>query len=192
VDLVTRLFLIRHAETDLAGTVCGQIDPPLNAAGLQQIQHLLNLLRNEPLEAVFASDLRRAVDTAHPIAEAFNVACFIRAGLREINFGRWEGLRWSEIEAFDPISSAGWLAAFPHLPAPGGERFKDFEARILAEANDILGQTQFQSVAIVTHAGAMRTILRRISGVDDERAWHLTKPYCAALCLTEAGCEVLS
>jgi broad specificity phosphatase PhoE len=192
VDLVTRLLLIRHAETDLAGTFCGQIDPPLNAAGLQQIQQLLKSLRNEPIEAVFTSDLRRAVETAHPIVEAFSVPCFIRPGLREIDFGRWEGLRWSEIEASDPVCSSEWLAVFPHHPAPGGERFEDFEARILAEAKYALEQTIFQSLAVVTHAGVMRTILRRISGVDDEQAWRLTKRYCAALRLTDAGWEVIS
>ena len=186
------LLLIRHAETDLAGTFCGQIDPPVNAAGLQQIQNLLKSLSNEPFEAVFTSDLRRAVDTAHPIADAFSVPCIPRPGLREIDFGRWEGLRWSEIEASNPVGSSEWLAAFPHLPAPGGERFEDFEARILIEANYFVEQTLFQSVAVVTHAGVMRTILRRISGFADEQAWHLTKPYCAALRLTEAGCEVLS
>ena len=189
---MTRLLLIRHAETDLAGTFCGQIDPLVNAAGLQQIQHLLNLLRNEPLEAIFTSDLRRAADTAHPIAEAFKVPCFSRPGLREVGFGQWEGLRWSEIEASDPVFSSEWLAAFPHLPAPDGERIEDFEARVLAEADYLIEQTHFQSIAVVTHAGVMRTILRRIWGVDDERAWQLAKPYCAALRRTEAGCEVLS
>ena len=189
---MNRLLLIRHAETDLAGTFCGQIDPAVNAVGLQQIQHLLKSLRNESLQAVFTSDLRRAVDTAHPIAEHFKVPCFTRPGLREINFGRWEGLRWSEIEASDPVYSSEWLAAFPHLPAPDGERFEDFESRVLAEVNHLIEQARLRSIAVVTHAGAMRTILRRISGVDDERAWQLTKPYCAALRLTQAGYEVLS
>lgn len=189
---MTSLLLIRHAETDLAGTLCGQIDPPLNAAGLAQIQHLIESLHNEPPQAVFTSDLRRAIDTADPIAKAFNVPCFTRPALREIDFGRWEGLRWSDIEAADPISSSEWLAAFPHLPAPNGERFEDFESRVLAEANYLVEQTHFQFLAVVTHAGVMRTILRRISGVDDQRTWYLTKPYCAALRLTGSAYEVLS
>lgn len=189
---MTGLLLIRHAETDLAGSFCGQCDPPVNAAGLQQIQRLLPLLRKYPPHAVFTSDLRRAVDTAHPIAAVFNVQCFARPALREIGFGRWEGLRWNEVEALHPAYASAWLQAFPHLPAPDGERFEDFETRVLVEADHLLSRVPFQSAAVVTHAGVMRTILRRISGVDDVQAWQLTKPYCAALRIKPNVCEVVA
>ncbi len=187
-----QLLLIRHAETDLAGTFCGHSDPPLNAAGLAQVQRLLPLLSDAPPDAVFTSDLLRAVETADPIARFFNIPCSHRAALREIDFGRWEGLRWSEIEALDPGYAASWVQAFPSMPTPGGERFKDFESRVLDAVHAIVEETASASVALVTHAGVMRTILRQRAGIDDEQAWRLTKPYCAALRVTTNACEVLA
>ncbi len=85
---MSELLLIRHAETDMAGTFCGHSDPELNARGRVQLGELINRLRKEKIGVVYSSDLRRAHTTGMAIAEAFNVACHLRSTLREINFGR--------------------------------------------------------------------------------------------------------
>ena len=180
---MTELLLIRHPETDLAGTFCGHSDPPINAAGQAQLTALLHTLQHEELEAIYTSDLRRARVLARAIADAHSITSTSRPALREIHFGDWEALTWAQIEDQQPTEAAAWLAHYPNRPAPNGEPFAGFQNRILTELDHILTETQ-QRVAIVTHAGVIRTILTTRGNVDEQTAWTLTKPYCALVRFT--------
>jgi alpha-ribazole phosphatase len=179
------LLFIRHAETDMTGTFCGQSDPPVNAAGYRQIQQLIESLRPEPIAAIFTSDLQRSMTTAHALSEFFAIPCTTRSALREIGFGKWEGLAWEQIENLDPVFAAQWLDAFPNLTPPHGESLETFEARVMAETSYLLSQSEHRLsqtkpslIAVVTHAGVMRKILRTLCGLDEKTLWALTKPYC--------------
>ena len=96
------LLLIRHAETDAAGTFCGHADPPVNARGTAQIEELVAKLACYQVEVVYSSDLRRALATAEAVATYFSVPLKTTSNLREIGFGDWENATWSEIEVRDP------------------------------------------------------------------------------------------
>jgi alpha-ribazole phosphatase len=185
------LLLIRHAETDMAGTFCGRSDPAVNAAGEQQICTLVSCLRDQLVEAVYSSNLRRASTTARAIADCFGIPLFCRPALREIDFGLWEGKRWDQIEEADPASSAAWIRSFPNLPAPEGEIFANFQTRVLDEAVRLFKEARFQQVAVVTHAGVMRAMIRHFSAMDDPQTWEITKNYCAVVRITQGACEAL-
>jgi alpha-ribazole phosphatase/probable phosphoglycerate mutase len=172
------LLFIRHAETNMAGTFCGQSDPPVNETGYRQIEELLESLRLERIDAVYSSDLQRAATTARALARFLAVPCILRDTLREIDFGDWDGLRWEEIEKLDKTYATRWLEDFPQVSAPNGESFMHFEARAMAEAKYLLSECENRIVAVVTHAGVMRTILRSLCGVGDSEAWEQTKSYC--------------
>jgi broad specificity phosphatase PhoE len=178
VDRVNGLVFIRHAETDMVGTFCGQSDPPVNAAGHRQIQRLAESLSTEPIAAVFTSDLQRSVTTAGTLAEFLAIPYITRPALREIDFGKWEGLTWEEIEKLDSTFAQQWLEAFPHLTPPDGESFEKFETRVIAETSYLLNQCKSTLIAVVTHAGVMRAVLRTLCGLDEKSAWALTKTYC--------------
>jgi alpha-ribazole phosphatase/probable phosphoglycerate mutase len=188
------LLFIRHAETSMAGTFCGHSDPPVNAAGRRQIQKLLEALRSAPIAAVYTSDLQRAATTARALAEFFAIPCIIRRALREIDFGKWEGLTWNEIEELDLPYAARWLDKFPQLPAPDGESVEIFEARVRRETGYLLSQSEpgpTQSkgslLAVVTHAGVMRAVLRTLCNVGGEEAWKGTESYCCAFRYAHPG-----
>ena len=174
------LVFIRHAETDMVATFCGQSDPPVNTAGHRQILRLAESLSTQPIAAVFTSDLQRSLTTAGTLSESFAVPYIIRPALREIDFGRWEGLTWEEIEKLDSTFAQQWLEAYPHLTPPDGESFEKFEARVIAETRYLLSKSESSSIAVVTHAGVMRVVLRTLCGLDEESAWALTKPYCCS------------
>jgi broad specificity phosphatase PhoE len=178
---MSEILLIRHAETDMAGTFCGHSDPELNARGRIQLAELINKLRMEQIGVVYTSDLRRAHTTAMAVAETFGIDCHVRSTLREINFGKWEGLAWEEIERRDEAYARRWIAEYPHLPAPGGESFADFERRVLDEARFLTAEAEVSSrgLAIVTHAGVLRILLRVLLGCSEEDAWEQTKSYCS-------------
>ena len=175
---MSEILFIRHAETDMAGTFCGHSDPELNTCGHAQVAELINKLHAEDIAMVYASDLRRAYATGKAIAEAFDVDCHVRPGLREINFGQWEGLTWKEIEHRDGAYARRWMAEYPLLTAPDGEGFRDFERRVLDEVR-LLSSTVGHRIAVVTHAGVIRTVLCTLAGLRDEDAWEQTKSYCS-------------
>jgi broad specificity phosphatase PhoE len=174
------LLIIRHAETGLAGAFCGHTDPPVNAHGQQQIRDLIERLADESIDAIWSSDLSRAVTTANALARAFDATVTTSRALREINFGEWEGLKWNEIELRDQAYARRWIEAFPHLPAPGGELFSDFEARVQSEVDRLLLLAQDKRIAVVTHAGVMRLVLETYCGYTAEQAWEQTRPYCCS------------
>lgn len=177
------ILFIRHAETDMAGTFCGHSDPELNARGRVQLAELIDRLAEENVGVVYASDLRRAQTTGRAIAEAFSVDCHVRPGLREINFGQWEGLSWAEIERRDEAYARRWIAKYSQLPAPDGESFCDFERRVLDEFNFLAAKAEAaeRDIAVVTHAGVIQTVLCALNGCSKEDAREQTRSYCSII-----------
>jgi alpha-ribazole phosphatase/probable phosphoglycerate mutase len=173
------VLFIRHAETDKSGTFCGHSDPPVNQRGSEQIQELSNALSPEEIDIVYTSDLQRAASTAGALAERFGVSQIATPNLREIDFGDWEGLAWQEIEIIDPAYAHRWTEAYPNLPAPAGESFTVFQARVVAIVTEILNHVDHSKKVVVTHGGVMRVVLQMFCGVSGTEAWELTKPYCS-------------
>ena len=172
------LFFIRHAETDFAGRFCGHSNPPVNERGLRQIQGLLETLRTESIDAIYASDLSRSITTADAIGRLFGLSPVRIPELREIGFGEWEGLSWPEIESRDRDYARRWSEAYPNLPAPGGETFEAFQSRVLIQVKHLIAPASQRCAAVITHAGVMRIVLRSLCGLDEQEAWERTKAYC--------------
>jgi alpha-ribazole phosphatase len=177
MERVTHLLLVRHAETDMAGRFCGHSDPGLNERGSQQLAGLVRMLSEHAIRRIYTSDLLRAQQTAQAIAGHFGVELHVRAGLREIYFGQWEGLTGNEIEARDPALTKRWAEEYPHSTAPGGESFQKFESRVRGEMASLLREATNFPIAVVTHAGFIRTVLTNGWKVSEQEAWNLTKNY---------------
>ena len=177
---MSEIFFVRHAATAMAGRFCGHSDPDLNPLGQAQLADLIVRLSGRQLERVYSSNLKRALSTAQAIADSHGVAVETRPGLREIYFGEWEGLSWEEIESRDPQYSEAWTAAFPHLPAPSGETYAAFEARVLGEVNSFLDSVT-APLAVVTHGGVLRVVLQHFCGRSASEAWQETQPYCCVV-----------
>lgn len=175
------ILFIRHAETDMAGRFCGHSDPCLNARGQTHLAELLRTLHAEPIREVYASDLLRARETARAIAASHAIDYHVRPALREICFGQWEGLTWNEVMHRDGVYAQRWADEYPNLCTPGGEDFFDFERRVLDEIELLTQKASVHDLAVVTHAGVMRTILRRLNGRSEEDAWAQTASYCSII-----------
>ena len=174
------LLFIRHAQTEMSGRYCGHANPPVNQAGHLQIEHLVHALENETIDAVVSSDLQRAVTTAQALARPHNLSVILRPTLREIHFGEWEGLRWDEIEQRDPVYAQQWVDNYPHLPAPHGEPFDQFQQRVLDEVSHIANLAAATQVAVITHAGVMRVLLQSHCGISEREAFDATRNYCSS------------
>jgi alpha-ribazole phosphatase len=179
VGVIDTLVFIRHAETDLAGRFCGHANPPVNEQGLRQIEGLLETLKSEPMDAIYTSDLSRALTTAQAIAQPSQLSPIACPTLREIYFGEWETLSWAEIEARDAPYARRWIENYPHLPAPGGEPMEIFRSRVLARVQQLSAIGSHKRAAVVTHAGVLRVVLSALCGLTDTEAWEQTKAYCS-------------
>jgi alpha-ribazole phosphatase len=183
---MSRVLFIRHAETEMAGRYCGHSDPDLNEQGRAQLTRLAQLLAEEILHTVYSSDLRRAATTAQAIAAGRNIPRVLRPALREIDFGDWEGMSWEEIERSDPQYAQKWVDSYPHLPAPSGESFQDFERRVLTEVGHLIDRSS-GPIAVVTHGGVLRVILRHLCGSSEPKAWQETQSYCCVVLYEAKG-----
>lgn len=165
---MTRVLLIRHGETSW-NRGCrwqGQADIALSEEGFAQALRLAAHLKSEgtPIRVVYSSDLRRALDTAREIATALGAQLVADAAWREIELGRWTGLRRDEVRE---RYAEEWrrIAAGEDLPRGGGETFAAFSSRIAAALEQLRLRHEGDSVAVITHGGAIRATLLAALGL---------------------------
>jgi broad specificity phosphatase PhoE len=172
-----RLVLIRHAQPEMHGRIYGRLDPALSPTGRAQARALVAGLRGAELEAVYASPLRRALETAEPLARELGVEVSIHPSLVDIDFGQWEGRRFEELEQSDPELYRSWMTQPTRTRFPGGENFGELRARVLAAVDEIRRETA--SAALVAHAGVNRVILGNVLGLADDAIFRLDQPLAA-------------
>jgi broad specificity phosphatase PhoE len=189
---VCTLVLVRHAASRGAGKFVGQQDEPLSAEGRRQVKGLARKLSKFRFDAIFASDLTRAIATARPAAQRQKLELQIRPGLREMHFGRWQGLSWEQIRRREPRAADRWLEHFASQSIPGAERFLRFKRRVEAELQAIVDANQGRCVLVVTHAGVIRVALAGALGMKDENIFRLAVDPCGLSVLGDfEGCRTV-
>ncbi|MDQ7793813.1 MAG: alpha-ribazole phosphatase [bacterium] len=167
------LYLVRHGLTEWnrQGRYQGHKDIPLDAVGRQQARSVARALAGVQLEAIYASDLLRARQTAEPLAleHGLKVACL--PGLREMHFGDWEGLTRDEVHELYPEVVRTWYSDRARAGVPGGETVAVFAERVLAAFEVVVGRHPRGSVAVISHGGSLRVYLCSVLGMDLSRLW---------------------
>jgi len=159
------LVCVRHGRTawNRARRFQGQSNTPLDREGWAQARALAARLASERFDVAISSDLKRALDTAKLIGEAAGVAIQDEPRLREMCFGSWEGLTWSEITEHIPqtmIAPPSKPQAEPHV-APGGESFAELCSRVQPALSTLTATLPRNGRAlVVSHAAVMHAILR--------------------------------
>jgi broad specificity phosphatase PhoE len=134
------LYLVRHGESlfNAERRIQGQSDVELSPLGHRQTDAVAAELANLPINAIFASPLRRAMETAEPIAARLKLPIQTDNRLKEINAGMFQGLHWDEIEHLHPAEAVHWKAQQPDFVIPGGESRRQLMSR--ARAASMAGQ----------------------------------------------------
>jgi broad specificity phosphatase PhoE len=172
-----RIFLLRHAETDWnrARRVQGVSDIPLNARGRAQAEAFADRLATEPLEAIYASPLSRARETAEALARRHGLPIQTVEGLSEFHQGELEGRHLEDLIADYP----DLLAAFSKDPAdvriPGGETMAEVQVRAWAAFSEIVDRHTEGSVVVVSHNMTLLTLLCRFLGMTLSRFRRLSQ-----------------
>lgn len=163
---MTTLILARHGETDWNrdGRWQGHADVDLNGTGREQARALAAELGDAPIEAVYASDLRRARETAVVLADAKGLPVQVDPRLREIDVGDWQGLTTAEIHERWPDHAGAWPPD-DGKPFPGGETYEAMGERVVEALAEIARHHPDREVLVVLHGGPIRALLARSAGV---------------------------
>jgi broad specificity phosphatase PhoE len=147
-----RIILARHGETDWnrERRWQGHSDRPLNDTGREQAEALAADLADEPIAAVYSSDLVRAHETARIVAERLGLDVVTVPGLRERRFGSWEGLQDVEVERLFPGVKG----------APDAEPREEMARRVLESLERIADSNDGRTVLVISHGGPIRAVLR--------------------------------
>ena len=164
------LYCIRHGETvfNAAGRIQGQSESDLSPLGHRQCQAVAESLREVPIDAIYSSPLRRALDSAQCIAAALHVEVQLDPRLMEINAGIFQGLCWSEIDDRYPAEARRWKSHDPDYCIPQGESRRALMHRG-REAFHAIRETGQQHVVIVSHGGLLGAALKALLEIPAER-----------------------
>jgi probable phosphoglycerate mutase len=186
---MTKIYLIRHceAEGNYYRRIQGHTNGRATARGYKQIDALAERFRDVKIDALYSSDLSRAMTTAGAITRYHpELTLVTNPRLREINLGAWENVPWGNIEREDPHQ----LALFSHDPGswhvPGAESFEELYERISSALLSIAAQHDGQTVAVVSHGTAIRTLLCGLLGIPSDETDRMGHADNTAVCLLTA------
>ncbi|MEW6572731.1 MAG: alpha-ribazole phosphatase [Bacillota bacterium] len=176
-----RIYLIRHGETlwNHALKYQGHTDIGLSDRGIRQAKALAKRLSSERFAAFYASDLRRAIDTARIVAGPHNGRVLPVPALREINFGEWEGLTRDEIKARFPDVSRQWWDTPYTTRLPGGETLEEVSTRAVQALEGIALSHPDEQVVVVSHGGTIRAAIATFLYMDLNQYWRLKQDNAA-------------
>lgn len=161
-----RLIFVRHGRTasNAAGAWQGYLDTPLDDVGLLEARAAADALcpAVAPTRLV-SSDLKRAVATAQPFADAWGLTVQTDPILREVNAGAWEGLSRNEIESRWPEDLAAWKAG-EDVRIGGAERMSEAGARVAGRVGELMDEGE-GTLVIVSHGGVTRMATLELAGM---------------------------
>jgi len=162
------LYLLRHGETTAsrAGGYCGTLDPELTREGNQMAEDFAEAYRSVPWAAVFSSPLRRAVATGEPLCRAAGIHMQLKAGLKEIAYGQWEGKTPKAVNQDFHEAYVRWLADPGWSSPTGGERGIDVARRSSLVIENIEQTCSDGNILIISHKATIRIMLCSLIGID--------------------------
>ncbi|MYU21374.1 bifunctional RNase H/acid phosphatase [Streptomyces sp. SID8352] len=171
--------LLRHGETALtpqkrfSGSGAGG-DPSLSDAGREQAARAADgLARRGTVQAVVASPLARTRETAAVVAARLGLEMAVDEGLRETDFGAWEGLTFGEVRERYPDDLNAWLASPDARPTGGGESFAETGARVAAARDRLVAAYAGRTVLLVSHVTPIKTLVRLALGAPPEALFRM-------------------
>ncbi|MGA2193356.1 MAG: histidine phosphatase family protein [Nitrospirota bacterium] len=175
----TRLYLARHGEVNGDGRkrYNGHTDVDITGNGVLQMEALRDRLKDEPIAAVYSSDLMRSVKGAKIINGPHEAALAIRPEFRERGVGVWEGLTWEDIEGLYPDEWKAWLGDIVHFKPMGGESLLEVSGRVLPALKDILRENFGKEIVLIGHGGVNRVILADALGLGLDKIFRIEQRY---------------
>lgn len=170
-----RIYLVRHGETEWNALMKfqGQTDVPLSDRGRRQAELIGKRLAGEKFQGFYASDLKRAYETAAIISKHHGLDIKAIPALRELHFGAWEGLTSKEIKESFGDEVKRWWENPLSTRIPGGETLGEMVERNMTAIKKIVETHSRENVLVVSHGGSIRSIVASVLGMDLNKYWRL-------------------
>lgn len=187
---MTRLWLIRHGEVEVSfqRVFGGRINMGLSARGHAQASALARFLEGIPIDAIYASPMRRVQETLAPLLQTNGWQPRLLEGLREVDFGCWTGLTWEQVRERHGISAFDWLHALDAGRIAEAETIPLFRQRVEGAVREILRTEAGRTVAVFCHGGVVRMALAALMGLELPRLAAFDFDYASAS-LVECGAD---
>ncbi|MGV7220534.1 MAG: histidine phosphatase family protein [Nitrospinales bacterium] len=172
-----RIYLIRHGETANAKdhALNGHFDIELSLKGKDQISSVAKALKDSPIRAIYSSDLIRTLDSAKIISQNFELQPICYPELRELSFGKWEGLSLKELNSKYPGEVQKRFANPETFQAEGGETLNQLVERVLPKYEEIIDKHSGEEIVIMSHGGVNRVILGHLLGIPLNNVFRITQ-----------------
>jgi broad specificity phosphatase PhoE len=161
----TTILLARHGETDwnAVGRWQGHTDRPLTERGRHQAAELAERLADVELDAIYSSDLLRAVETAEPVAKRLGLRLQTLPELREVDVGTWAGLTRDEVAERFPDGFRRWSDW--QTGWENGETYEEMGERVVGAILRLAGEHPGERILVVSHGGAIRALQAAAAGI---------------------------
>ncbi len=188
-----RVFLFRHGETANADQICmnGHFDVALSEHGLEQFRKISEALRDQPIRAVYSSDLQRTHNGARLIAEPHGLEPVTFPELRELSFGKWEGKSLAELSEQFPGEMEKRLKQTELFRADGGETFQELHDRAVPKFMELAANHPEETIAFVCHGGVNRAILAHLLGFPIANLFRISQNFAAVNIIQFYGDQVM-
>ena len=165
----TRVLLIRHGQSkgNAEGRFGGHTPTPLSPRGLSQAEATARALLPESITAIYSSDLRRAVETAEPLARLTNLSIERSSALRERSVGVMEGLTFEEAASKHPLQYAALLRRDLDHVLLGGESYRQMLERASRQLDRAIDEHRGGRIAIFSHTGTIGILTLHLMGALD-------------------------
>ncbi|MGF1489688.1 MAG: histidine phosphatase family protein [Prochloraceae cyanobacterium] len=162
------IYFLRHGETDSSKSdgFCGELNPDLTPSGKEMAEAFAKVYKSIAWKAIFVSPMKRTIATAKPLCETIGMAMQIRDGLKEMNFGEWEGKSKEEVKQEYLEDYFNWMTE-PAWNAPTrGETATEVASRASLVLAEIQQNYSSGNVLVVAHKSTIRIVLSSLLGMD--------------------------
>jgi len=172
---MTKIILVRHGQTawNKEEIFRGRIDIDLDETGLEQSRLLARALSKFQINAVYSSPLKRALNTAIPVANYLQIEVSIDDHFIDMNYGRWEGKSCNEIKETFITLYQKWIKD-PHLlKIPDGETLDEVRRRTVTRLYQLLDKHKEETIVIVSHRVVNKVLICALLGLDNSSFWRI-------------------
>jgi broad specificity phosphatase PhoE len=171
---MVEIILARHGETEwnVEEVFRGRIDIELNETGIKQAELLAESLSELKIEAVYSSPLKRAMNTAQPIARRQRLEVEVSPGLIDCDFGQWQGLSLREVREKDKERYRQWAESPQLVKIAGGESLDGVRERALKVVDGVIAKHGGR-VVLVSHRVVNKVLICALLGLDNSHFWNI-------------------
>ncbi len=171
----TDILLVRHGQTEWNRVMRfrGRTDLGLDQVGWTQARALARRLANWPIKAIYTSPLRRARQTAEPLARQLGLSIQPTEGLLDIDYGRWQGRTPEEVAQAEPRLYQLWLEEPQRVQIPGGESLSLVQQRVRLTMEEVVACHPDEMVLLIGHQVVNKVLICTLLGLDLASFWRI-------------------